>query len=208
MGSHLQPPGTRTTPPTRDNTVSACHSGGAFSLAARPRTVFMCVLPSVPFPLTKSLVPRSTCSYMRLCPTPILFRFTQKPSVQWSSFHPCYRPLRFVSGIIPDYRKSFSSTSSNKMLSSVENLYSASVATPKNPSGSPEDIDTKNHHLKNGFTNPWPRYICSFLLSDHMLLLLLLLFRFTSAPPSPPPPQQMWGSLKSSRSDLTPIDSV
>lgn len=188
MGSHLQPPRTRTTPPARDNTVSACHSG-AFP-PARPRTVLMCVLPSVPFPLAKSLVPRSTCSYMRLCPIPILFRSSQKSSVQRSSSHPCYQPLRFVSGIIPGYRKSFSSTSSNKMLSSVglvANLYSASVATPKNPSRSPEDIDTKNHHLKNGFTNPWPRYICSFLLSDHMLSLLLLLFRFTSAQLCSPP---------------------
>lgn len=169
----------------------------------------MCVSPSVPFPLAKSLVPRSTCSYMRLCPIPILFRSSQKSSVQWSCSHPCYRPLRFVSGIIPGHRKSFSSTSSNKMPNSVglvANLYSASVATPKNPSGSPEDIDTKNHHLKNGFTNPWPRYICSFLLSDHMLLLLLsLLFRFTSALL---PPQHVWGGLKSSRSDLIPTDRV
>lgn len=135
---------------------------GAFTPAARPRTVFMCVSPFVPFPLTKSLVPRSTCSYMRLYPTPILLRFSQTSSVQWSSFHPCYRPLRFVSGIIPGYRKGFSIIPSNKMTGSVglvANLYSASVATPENPSGSPEDIAKKEHHLKNGFTNPWPRYI-------------------------------------------------
>ena len=51
--------------------------------------------------------------------------------------------------------------------------YNASVVTPENPSSSPEDIDTKSHHLKNGkgFTNPWPRYESSSMWMSNLLLL-------------------------------------
>lgn len=112
------------------------------------------------FPLTQFLVPRSTCSYMRLFPTLNLLASFQRSSVRCNSFHLCCPPFRSVSDVLPGYRKSFSSIPSNKMSSSEglsANLYSASVTTPNNLSGSPEDISS--HHLKNGFTNPWPRYI-------------------------------------------------
>lgn len=122
---------------------------------------------SSPLPLSPFLAPHSTCSYMRLCPAPALLRFSQRSLTQRSTRHPCYRPLESVSNVIPGYLKSFScshTTPSNKMSSSegiIANLYNASVNTPENLSGSPEDVVNKSHHLKcgKGFTNPWPRYI-------------------------------------------------
>lgn len=117
------------------------------------------------------------CAYMRLSPSLTLLRFIQRTSPQTRRYNPChYHPLRSVTDVIPGYCKSFScsnSTSSHRMSRSVgiiTSLYNASVTTPKNLSGSPEDVVNKSHHLKcgNGFANPWPRYIYIFLPSSHI----------------------------------------